>query len=174
MTWRRAAVYWLCFLVLGAYYVLAEREPPGHAMAHLVRAAFVDLPAEEIQGVDIGRGNTVVRCRRANERWQVFEPAGARVPSDLIAALVNNLAHLPDVEVIAETAPDLKQFGLEVPVSQITLTRASAPPIVVRMGTRNPSGTAVYAQRSDSPRVYLIGLNIRYYEDLVFEAVGKG
>jgi hypothetical protein len=171
MTWRRAAVYWLCFLALGVYYVVVEREPAGHAVAHLTRAPFLEVPPEEIQAVELRRGNTVVRCRRGKDRWQVLEPAGARVPVDLIAALVNNLAQLPDVEVIAETAQDLGQFGLETPVSQITLTRASGPPIAVHLGARNPSGTAVYAQRSDSPRVYLIGLNVRYYEDLVFEAV---
>ncbi len=174
MTWRRAAVYWLCFLALGVYYVVVERQPAGQAMAHLTRAPFLEVPPEEIRGVDIRRGNMVVRCRRAKDRWQVVEPAAAQVPVDLIAALVNNLVQLPDVEVIAESAPDLSQFGLDVPVSQITLTRANGPPIVVRVGVRNPSGTAVYAQRSDSSRVYLVGLNVRYYEDLVFEAVGKG
>ena len=39
---------------------------------------------------------------------------------------------------------------------------------------RNPARTAVYAQRSDSPRVFLIGLNVRYYEDLLFEALRAG
>ena len=32
------------------------------------------------------------------------------------------------------------------------------------------AGTAIYAQHGDGRRVYLIGLNVRYYEDLVFQA----
>jgi hypothetical protein len=40
------------------------------------------------------------------------------------------------------------------------------------LGSRNPSGTAIYAQRDDTRRVFLIGLNVRYYEDLLFQGVG--
>ncbi len=173
MTWRRAAAYWLGFALLAAYYLAVEREPAGPAAAHLTRAAFLDIPSDQIHGLDIQRPDRTIRCRRVGDRWQLVEPAGRAVPADLIAALVNNLTQLPDVEVIAETAANPAQFGLDTPLSQITLTRSSGRPIIIRLGTRNPSGTAVYAQRDDSARVYLIGLNVRYYEELLFEAVGN-
>jgi hypothetical protein len=32
----------------------------------------------------------------------------------------------------------------------------------------------VYARRGDRPTVYLVGLNLRYYIDLVFEAATPG
>lgn len=75
---------------------------------------------------------------------------------------------------MAEHSSALGEFGLQDPQSEITLQRTSAAPVTVRLGMRNPAGTAVYAQRSDSPQVFLIGLNVRYYEDLVFDALRQG
>jgi len=173
MTWRRVAIFWGCFAVLTAYYVAVERRPSEPAAAHLTRAAFVDVPTDRIDALEVRRGTTAVRCRRSDGRWHVVEPPTAAVPSDLIAALVANLSQLPDVEVVAETAADLGQFGLDPPASQLILTPAGGAPIAVRLGTRNPSGTAVYAQRGADPRVFLIGLNVRYYEDLLFETLGR-
>ena len=174
MTWRRVALFWGCFVVLTAYYFAVERRTGGPAVAHLTRAAFIDVPTDRIEALEAHRGAAVVRCRRVAGRWQVVEPSSAAVPSDLIAALVADLSQLPDVEVVAETSKDLSQFGLDPPASQLTLTPTGGQAIIVRLGLRNPSGTAVYAQRSDDPRVFLIGLNIRYYEELLFEALDHG
>lgn len=169
MTWRRAALYWAVFIALTAYYLTGVRETEQSA-AHLTRAPFLNLAEDQVTALELRRGATVVRCRRSNGRWEVIEPAGRAVPPDLVTALIANLTQLPDVEVVAESGSDLSQFGLQDPVSEITLTRTGGAPVVVRLGTRNPAGTAVYAQRTDSPRVFLIGLNVRYYEDLLLEA----
>lgn len=173
MTWRRAAVYWVCFLVFAVYYVAIEREPAGEAAARLTRAPFLSTSEDQIDAIEVRRNDRVARCRRIDGRWKVVEPPDSAVPSDLITGLINNLTQLPDVEVIAERSNDLTQFGLDASASQLILTPASGTPITVRLGNRNPSGTAVYAQRSTSERVFLIGLNARYYEDLLFEALHR-
>jgi len=171
MSWRRAALYWAGFLVLAAYYVAIERQPRDEAAAHLLRAPFLNVPDGQVEAVELTRGAHVVRCRRVEGRWQVVEPAGHAAPSDLVAALVANLSQAPDVEVVAESGANLVPFGLAPPDSQIVLTVSGGAPIVVRLGDRNPAGTAIYARRTGSDSVYLVGLNVRYYEDLLFEAV---
>jgi len=170
MTWRRALAYWLCCLALVGYYRAVDRRPAAEAV-HVVRAAFLDVGDNRITTLELRREDRVVRCRRVDARWQVTAPAGSVVPADLIAALVTNITELPDVDVVAESSTDLAQFGLDTPAAEMTLTPESGTPITVRLGSRNPSGTAVYAQRSGSDRVYLVGLNVLYYADLVFEAV---
>ena len=40
------------------------------------------------------------------------------------------------------------------------------------LGGRNPTKTALYAKRADAPAIYLIGLNLRYYSDLIVERAG--
>ena len=173
MTWRRAAFYWAIFIFLGTYYVAVEREPAGEAAAHLTRAPFLNVPEEQLTALQVQSGDIVVRCRRIAGRWKVVDPPDSSVPSDLVAGLITNLTQLPDVEVVADKPGDLAQFGLDTPVSILVLTPASGDPITVRLGNRNPAGTAVYAQRSTSDRVFLIGLNVRYYQDLLFEGLQR-
>lgn len=173
MTWRRAAFYWALFILLGIYYVAVEREPAGEAAAHLTRAPFLNVPEGQLTALQVQSGDIVVRCRRIAGRWKVVDPPDSRAPSDLVAGLITNLTQLPDVEVVADKPGDLAQFGLDPPVSILVLTPALGDPITVRLGNRNPAGTAVYAQRSNSDRVFLIGLNVRYYQDLLFEGLQR-
>lgn len=173
MTWRRAALYWLTFAALSAYYVIALRTPDGSTAAPLQRAPFLDVREPELQRLEVRRAERTLRFARSAGRWQVVEPSGVAVAADLVAALVSAVAEAPAVEMVAAAGADLTQFGLDPPASELTLTAAAAP-IVVRLGGRNPAGTAVYAQRLPDPQVFLIGLNVRYYEDLLFEALAAG
>lgn len=169
MTWRRAALYWVCFLALGVHYLRLEHSPVTEVAVPMSRAPFLTLSEEQTQSLDVRRGDDVLRCRRIDRHWEVVEPAGHTVPPDLIASLITTLTDLPDVEVVAEQPDNLASFGLDAPAVQLTLTPAAGAPLIVHLGNRNPAGTAVYAQRSTSPRVFLIGLNARYYTDLLFE-----
>ena len=47
------------FLALAAYYIVAVRES-AVPMAHLTRAAFLSIPGEDIDGLELRRGDTVV------------------------------------------------------------------------------------------------------------------
>jgi hypothetical protein len=173
MTWRRAAAYWIGFGALLVFYMTAVREAEPPPAAHLNRAAFLTISEAAVTGLEVRRDDTVVRCQRADDRWHVTEPAHASAPSDLIAALVSNLAQLRDVEVVDEGKGNLASFGLDPPASRVVLSRSDGPPIELELGAANPAGTAIYAQHTDSPRVYLVGLNVRYYEDLLFESVKR-
>jgi hypothetical protein len=174
MTWRRAALYWFCFLMLGIYYLRFERPPATQVGARMPRAAFLTIGEDQIQSIEARRGDEVVRCHRVGGRWHVLEPSDRTVPSDLVSSLISTVSHLPDVEVVAEQPPDLAPFGLDVPAAQLILTPAAGEPVTIRLGNRNPSGTAVYAQRSSSLGVFLVGVNARYYADLLFEGVRRG
>ncbi len=173
MTWRRAATYWLGFAILLAFYVTAVREEAPPPAAHLNRAAFLKLSEADVTGLEVRRGDAIVHCRRADGRWKVTDPTQGNTPPDLIAALVSNLTQLRDVEVVDEGTGDLASFGLDPPVSQMVVSRTSGPPIELQLGARNPAGTAIYAQHTGNPRVYLVGLNVRYYEDLLLESVRR-
>ena len=171
MTWRRVGLYWCCFLTLGVYYLLFERTSAPPVAAHRAPAAFLSVGEDQIESIEARRGDELVRCRRSDGRWQVVHPPGATAPSDLIAGLIATVSDLPEVEVVAEDPHDLAPFGLDPPSVQLTLTPARGAPITVQLGQRNPAGTAVYAQRSTSRQVVLIGINARYYADLLFAGV---
>ena len=76
---------------------------------------------------------------------------------------------------MAEAPADLSPFGLDLPRSTLVLkTDSKSPPITLLLGERNPAVTAVYARLEGSPNVFLLGLTVKYYEELLFEAAGAG
>ena len=180
MTWRRVGTIYLVLAALVSYFALFERAPqlldpaaaPPTAERSLLRAG-----AEDVMAVTFRRPGAEVRAVRAGGRWRVVEPAGAEIAPDLVAAAVATLTAGQVSEWMVEAAGrDLTTFGLATPASEIEVTMRGEPERTVRvlLGARNPTKTALYAKRDDAPAVYLVGLNVRYYEDLIFEAAARG
>jgi len=99
----------------------------------------------------------------------------ALAPGD--GAAVATLTAGQESEVVGEaTGEDLDDFGLMRPVSEIevTVSGETETPLRVLLGANNPTKTALYAKRADRPNVYLVGGNLRYYQDLIFEAAAGG
>jgi hypothetical protein len=184
MSWRRIITYYLLFAFLGGYYFLFETQPQREVEAP--RAApvqpagqmrpFLNLTQESIQELVVRRLDGEVVCRREGDSWQVVEPASVRrVPSSLITSLVENLVQSREAEVMAEAPADLSPFGLDMPRSTLVLkTNNQNASVTVFLGDRNPPATAVYARLEGSPQVFLLGLTVKYYEELLFESAGAG
>ena len=120
------------------------------------------------------RDGLEVHAARDGDRWRMVAPADVPVQPDLIAAAVATLTAGQESEVMGEaTGENLDDFGLAVPTSEIVVTLGGETETRVRvlLGASNPTKTALYAKRADRPGVYLVGANLRYYQDLIFEAV---
>jgi hypothetical protein len=181
MSWRAVAVVYALFALLLAYVLLVERRPEVEAPPPDASAArsLLGIEPGAVHAVVFRRADARVRAERDDDRWRAVEPQGAAVPSDLVDAVVATLTAGQVSEVMADDARalDLATFGLAVPTSTIVLTTASDGgdrEVTVFFGAFNPTRTALYARLADDPRVYLVGLNLRYYEDLIFEAARTG
>ena len=183
MTWRRIITYYLLFALLGGYYLLFETRPQGEVGTQRAvpvqsaghKSRFLNLAQEVVQELVVRRPEGEVVCRRDAEVWRVIKPAGVQVSSGLVSGLVANLTQSKEAEVMAEAPTDLSPFGLDLPRSTLVLkTDGKSPPVTLFLGERNPTATAVYARLEGSPRVFLLGLTVKYYEELLFQAVGMG
>jgi hypothetical protein len=171
MTWRRIGFYYLTFGLLAAYYLGVERQAPAPA-PEAPRTQLIDLTLDRIGEMRLMRGPERVVCRHEGARWRVEEPAGARVPADLIGLLVANLVESQAVEVVAEAGGPQEDFGFGEAGDRIELyPRGQHTPITVFLGARNPAGTALYVRLGDSPAVLLVGGIIHYYTERILEEV---
>jgi len=179
VSWRAVGVVYAVFALLLAFVLRFEREPevgappPDAAPAR----SLLGVEPSAVRTITFVRGATRVRAERRDGRWQVVEPAGAAVPPDLVAAAVATLTAGQASEVVADRTSDPSVFGLAAPSSTIVLTTdadGGAGETTVLLGDVNPTHTALYARLAGDPRAYLVGLNVRYYEDLIFEAVATG
>jgi len=176
VTWRRVGAIYLVLAALAASFALVERTSltvEQTADAPTVERSLLGAEPESVKAVTFWRDGERVSAEREGGRWRVLAPAGAEITPDLIAAAVATLTAGQVSEVMAEGPNvDLEAFGLAAPSSEVEVTIDGQPGAKVRvlLGSHNPTKTALYAKRDDAPTVYLVGLNLRYYQDLIFEA----
>ena len=173
MRWSQVLAWWAVAMALALTLVrLTPRAPDGEPDPQSGRDRVLGLDLTTLAEVTIEHEGRRVVARREGESWAVEEPAGAAVPSDLVAALATALV---EAEVIdhAEAAGGLAPFGLDQGATRIELRPSGGPPETLWLGGSNPPGTAIYARRLGSDGVLLVGRTLRYYTELIFDALPK-
>jgi hypothetical protein len=152
--------------------VAAERTVGPSAGIGVQREKVLPIYSDDVTAVTLRREGKEIHCEKREKRWQVVRPEGAKAPADLVAALVENLTDRQEAEEmqVSPKPEDLAAFGLTDSSQTLEFQVTDGRKLVVKLGSRNPPQTAVYAQTSISPRVLLIGVNVQYYTDLLYEA----
>ena len=168
MPWTRAFAYVASAVVLAIVY-FASAPPPRRspATSSVPSATVSPEPAHlAIDTVRLEVDGRTVSARRAGEQWEIVEPVGATVPSDLITALVSAVLETPATPVTSDTN-GLAEFGLDTPSARLIFGRPGDTPVTLSLGGTNPAATGIYGRLEGKPQVILLGLNVRYYIDLV-------
>ena len=172
MTWKSTVTYWLLAAVFGSYFLVIEKRPAPKSEMQLARERVLSVYSDDIKGLTLKRDGKEIRCELKEKRWQVVKPEGVKIPPDLVAALVENLTDKQEAEEIA-AAPkpeELTAFGFGDASPVVELETKDGTKLSVTLGGRNPPQTAIYARTSVAPRVLLVGVNVQYYTDLLYEA----
>ncbi len=176
MTWARVLQVYVVLILLAGYVAIFERLEADVDPKNIpppMEESLLQAGSEAIVSLTLRRGADEVHAVLAGDRWQVLRPTEADVPSDLLSAIVGTLTAGQASEVLAAlSGAELAEFGLVDPSAEIEIGFAGGvEAIVVQLGAQNPTGTAVYARRSDRDAVFLVGMNVRYYLDLVLAGV---
>ncbi|MFT4570135.1 MAG: hypothetical protein ACI8TX_001446 [Hyphomicrobiaceae bacterium] len=174
MTWTRVIAYWAGAFVLALMLRASIQETASYDEAPVERTPLVEAVPERVDHFRLNaRGVDLVFERGADARWSASQELGESVPSDIIEAVVETLAGLPVIEAVGESKAQGDQFGLENPAVRLRLQIAGKPVANLALGHLNPTGTAVYVRRAGESRVFLLGLNARYYMDLILDTVER-
>lgn len=171
MRWRQVVGLYLVAAALGVEYWVIERGRPVAPEGRPARQRFLSLEPGDVREVRLAQAGRRMVSRRSGDRWAVIEPVGAAVPSDLIAAFAKALAASEEIERVAGQDADPRAYGLDDGAARVELVAESGEPLVVTLGATNPTGTALYARRAGAPDVVLIGRDVRYYADLIFQSL---
>ena len=166
MAWTRALVYVVTAVLLAIVYFTATPTPRHAPAADPAAAASPEAPHMAIDTVRVEADGRTVGARRARDQWQVVDPPGAAVPSDLIEALVSAVLDTPAVPVAGDGQRP-SDFGLDAPSARVIFGRPGGTPVTLTLGGTNPAATGVYGRLDGNPQIILVGLNVRYYIDLV-------
>jgi hypothetical protein len=170
MRWRQVLLFYVVAALLAADYVRGRATPPPPASNRPVRPRVLALDPATTSEVAIVHAGRRVVARRDGDGWRVEEPAGANVPGDLVKAFVSAVLDAEEIERVG-SADDLASFGLDDGATRVEIRPSGGPPETLWLGGTNPSGTAVYARRMGAHDVILVGRTLRYYEELILQAL---
>lgn len=172
MRWRHVILLYVVAAALGAQYWFVERgRATSDAPQDVQRAKLVALDPETVTAIRLQRGGRSLVMQRPDGRWVAVEPAGVAVPHDLVRAFLSAIAAAERIDEVEAAAGGGESFGFGDGATRVDLTLEGGPPLVLTLGGTNPTGTALYARRADDPAVVLIGRQVRYYEDLLFQTL---
>lgn len=173
MSPRSAIIFTVLIAILLPYYYFVDRPELRLKELHTAQESLLDLPGG-IEAITVTRGDEKVHyTRMADGRgYKLVEPNGKFIPQDLMKALADLLESAKTVEVVSTNPNDLAEFGLDKPKGEVILEAASKKqPIDIFFGNENPTHTAVYARIEGSPKIFLLGANLEYYQGLIFQWV---
>lgn len=170
MRTRPAILYTVIFFVLlPIYFWTLPTIKQGSSLQQKEESL---LKLSSVDAITITSGTETLRFVKTGDGklYQVVAPSGKFIPQDLMNAMVQLLLGQKSVEVIAENSQNVAQFGLDHPQSEMTIEAPGKPqPIKINFGSENPTHTAIYAQIQGTPKVFLLGRNLEYYQQLMFQ-----
>jgi hypothetical protein len=169
MRWTRVLTYVAVAAVLATIYIVTAPPPPPSPASPAAAPRAAPTPA--IDSLRLEAGGRTVRATRSGGQWEVVEPPGANVPPDLITALVAAVLETAADPVSTDT-DRLADFGLATPSARLSFGRPAGAPVTLLLGSANPAETGVYGRLEGNPQIILLGLNVRYYIDLVLKQSG--
>jgi len=139
-----------------AHDAAARPTPPGRLVLDIERDAVLE--------VILSRGEVRVARQRQLGKWQ------DEVTTRIMEALLDDLSGLRTLDEIPSATADLAAYGLQPAQGAIEVRlRHRDTPLLVHIGTHNPSTTAVYIRFDDSGPVYLAGSLIAWKLDTVLK-----
>ena len=139
--------------VVVGYIFLVDRPQAQRAeeAKHLVQLAGKDITAISIASPQ----STVALARRDATHWDITRPVHTPAASFAVNGLLDTITGLIPQQTLGG-AGDLKAYGLDKPLQQVSLTTAKGENVTIEIGKPAPVGSASYARLQPGGRVYEI------------------
>lgn len=159
MKFSTTLILLVVLVVLGGYVYWSGRgqasstsdgtPTPEHVT--VVRLNATDVSAIVVRDKD----GKQVRAERDGTTWKLTAPVADPGDTARISSLADQLTQLQATRIITPTSQDLAPFGLTTPTYDIQLLKGTMPLAELKLGTKNPDGSATYVQLANSPTIYL-------------------
>src|ERR1700733_6842447 len=155
---KTTGILFLVALVLGAgvYFYEWKRLPPKDATQDEgIKPAFM-IKQEDINEITITRASGTIVFDLKGDSWYISKPITARADQTVMGDLTNTLTILPQDRTLKATPNDLVTYGLTKPAMTVDFKLQNGTTHKVLVGTKDFSGTEVYAQMDGSSDVVLL------------------
>ena len=137
------------FFYYDTYWLNPKREK-----AESAKGRIWTVEPKDVEGVTIARKGETVRLKRTTDGWEMLEPLRVRADRAAVDDMVTGLATARMDREIDPNPAKPADFGLAPPEAEVRLeVKGATAPLVLRVGSKNPTGVWVYAREGDKPAV---------------------
>src|SRR5258705_4905546 len=137
------------FFYYDTYWLNPKREK-----AESAKGRIWTVEPKDVEGVPIARKGETVRLKRTADGWEMLQPLRVRADRAAVDDMVAGLATARMDREIDPNPARPADFGLAPPAAEVRLeVKGAAAPLVLRVGSKNPTGVWVYAREGDKPAV---------------------
>jgi Domain of unknown function (DUF4340) len=155
---KKTLVWAIILLALAAFYYTYEIQGGQKRQeAASKRELLFHFAADEVTGFTVKREQETVRAEKRDGHWYLTEPLTVRGDDQKYNELTRYVADLHHTRVVEEQPQSLEPYGLATPLLEIQVTlKDQSKPLILRLGTTNPTGGSYYAQVEGRVPIYLV------------------
>ena len=156
MRFKSTIVWTLVLVTLAAFVYIYEIKGGAkrEETAEMAKSVFL-FDKEDVRRLVLKRPQEIIMFQRINEGWQIVQPVRAQADESAIGGIIDNLEGAQIERMVAETAENLADFGLQSPQVTVELEYANGLRDSLRLGDRNPTRSFVYSQKGAEERIFL-------------------
>src|SRR6266849_5009910 len=138
----------------GLFYYDTYWLNPKREKAESAKGRIWTVEPKDVEGVTIARKGETVRLKRTADGWEMLEPLRVRADRSAVDDMITGLATARMDREIDPNPAKPADFGLDPPEAEVRLeVKGAAAPLVLRVGSKNPTGVWVYAREGAKPAV---------------------
>jgi Domain of unknown function (DUF4340) len=151
----------MCVLaaLAGTLYWSEHRKPAAEGPKAADSApSILKLDESAITAVELKKrdADPVLLNKTNTGAWQINGPKPVAADHSNVSSTLSSLASLNSERVVEEKPSDLKQYGLNPPSFEVTITEKDTKPQKLLLGDDTPTGSATYAMLTGDPRIFTI------------------
>jgi len=146
----------------GFFYYDTYSLEPRREKAESAKGRIWTVEPKDVEAVTVARKGETLRLKRAADGgWDMLEPVKTRGDRAVVDDMVTGLATARMDREIDPNPAKPADFGLDPPEAEVKIeVKGRAEPLVLRVGSKNPTGVWVYAREGAKPAVITLSESI--------------
>lgn len=119
---------------------------------------LLNIKGDDVRKLEIAHpdGSSIALEKNASGTWEMRAPATHRVDQEAANELARSFAELRQDRVVEENAPNLSEFGLNAPSTEVRVTTNKGATHKVLIGDKTPAGANYFGKLDNGSRVFTI------------------
>jgi len=139
-------------------------------LASLKDRSLLSFAAKDVTEITVTSGDTTYRFKRKGDAWKMTEPSRKKIDARSIDSILGAIGDLSYSEILAETKDDLKDWGLDEPVTTIVLLGADEKEIgTIALGNEKEKDDSLYMPAVSSSHKKIFSVNTDLVDELTYE-----